>query len=192
MSGLIKKTLVSVLRPFAAISNKLDAVRRLWANTRLNSALGGKVDASVVVLNMPELHGTRQITLGKNLYLYRDLYWETQENGRITIGNDVVLSRGVHLVAFADIIVEDGVMIGEYSSIRDANHQIIAGSSVRHTGHTGKPIRICRNAWIGRGVTILGGVTIGEGAVIGANAVVTKDIPAGAVAVGIPAKVIKS
>jgi acetyltransferase-like isoleucine patch superfamily enzyme len=191
MSGL-KNILVGVLRPFAAISNKLDAVRRLWANTRLNSALGGKVDASVVVLNMPELHGTRQITLGKNLYLYRDLYWETQENGRITIGNDVVLSRGVHLVSFAEIIVENGVMIGEYSSIRDANHQIIAGSSVRHTGHTGKPIRICRNAWIGRGVTILGGVTIGEGAVIGANAVVTKNIPAGAVAVGVPAQVIKS
>lgn len=192
MSGLIKKTLVSVLRPFAALSNKLDAVRRLWANTRLNSALGGKVDASVVVLNMPELHGTRQITLGKNLYLYRDLYWETQENGRITIGNDVVLSRGVHLVSFAEIIVEDGVMIGEYSSIRDANHQIIAGSSVRHTGHVGQAIHICRNAWIGRGVTILGGVTIGEGAVIGANAVVTKNIPAGAVAVGVPAQVIKS
>jgi acetyltransferase-like isoleucine patch superfamily enzyme len=192
MSGLIKKTLVSVLRPFAAISNKLDAVRRLWAFTRLNSALGGKVDASVVVLNMPELHGTRQITLGKNLYLYRDLYWETQENGRITIGNDVVLSRGVHLVSFAEIILEDGVMIGEYASIRDANHEIVAGHSVRHTGHTGKPIRICRNVWLGRGVTVLSGVTIGEGAVIGANAVVTKDIPAGAVAVGVPAKVIKS
>lgn len=191
MSGL-KNILVGVLRPFAAISNKLDAVRRLWANARLNSALGGKVDASVVVLNMPELHGTRQITLGKNLYLYRDLYWETQENGRITIGNDVVLSRGVHLVSFAEIILEDGVMIGEYTSIRDANHEIVAGSSVRHTGHTGKPIRIGRNAWLGRGVTVLAGVTIGEGAVIGANAVVTKDIPAGAVAVGIPAKVIKS
>jgi acetyltransferase-like isoleucine patch superfamily enzyme len=40
-------------------------------------------------------------------------------------------------------------------------------------------------------VTILGGVTIGEGAVIGANAVVTKNVPAGAVAVGIPARVIK-
>jgi acetyltransferase-like isoleucine patch superfamily enzyme len=40
-------------------------------------------------------------------------------------------------------------------------------------------------------VTILGGVSIGEGAVIGANAVVTKNIPAGAIAVGIPAQVIK-
>ena len=192
MSALVKKTLLSVLQPLAVISNKLDAARRLWANARLNSALSGKLDASVVVLNMPELHGTRQISLGKNLYLYRDLYWETQEHGRIEIGDDVVLSRGVHLVSFAEIILEDGVMIGEYTSIRDANHQIVAGSSVRHTTHIGQPIRICRNAWLGRGVTVLAGVTIGEGAVIGANAVVTKDIPAGAMAVGVPAKVIKS
>jgi acetyltransferase-like isoleucine patch superfamily enzyme len=192
MSNLLKKTLVRTLQPLALLSNRLDAVRRLWASARLNNALGGTVDSSVVVLNTPEIHGSRNITLGKNLYLYRDLYLETQETGSIHIGNDVVLSRGVHIVAYTDIILEDGVMIGEYSSIRDANHQVIAGSSVRHSGHTGKPIRIQRNAWIGRGVTILGGVSIGEGAVVGANAVVTKDIPAGAVAVGIPAKVIKN
>ncbi|RIZ68125.1 MAG: acyltransferase, partial [Methylococcales bacterium] len=147
---------------------------------------------SAVVLSMPELQGTRRIELGENLYLYRDLYLETQEEGRIKIGNDVVLSRGVHLVAFAEIILEDGVMMGEYSSVRDANHRVIPGSSVRHSGHLGRPIHIGRNAWIGRGVTILGGVTIGEGAVIGANAVVTKNIPAGAVAVGIPARVVRS
>ena len=192
MSGLVKKTLVGGLKPFAILSNKLDAARRLWAFTKLNSALNGTLDTSVVVLNTPELHGTKNIHLGKNLYLYRDLYWETQAQGRITIGNDVVLSRGVHLVSFAEIILEDGVMIGEYASVRDANHEIVAGQSVRHTGHNGKAIRIGRNAWLGRGVTVLAGVTIGEGAVIGANAVVTKDIPAGAVAVGVPAKVIKS
>ena len=191
MSYLLKRALVTALHPFAVLSDRLDSVRRLWANARLNSALGGTVHPSVVVLSTPELHGTRHITLGTNLYLYRDLYLETQESGRITIGNDVVLSRGVHLVAYAEMVLEDGVMIGEYASIRDANHRVVSGSSVRHSGHLGKPVTICRNAWIGRGVTILGGVTIGEGAVIGANAVVTKNIPAGAVAVGIPAQVIK-
>jgi acetyltransferase-like isoleucine patch superfamily enzyme len=191
MSQITKRVLVAALSPLASINNHLQGLRRLWANTQLNSALNGGVDSSVVVLNMPELHGTHQIKLGKNLYLYRDLYWETQEIGRIQIGDDVVLSRGVHLVAFAEILIEEGVMIGEYASVRDANHQIVAGSSVRYTGHVGKPIRICRNAWLGRGVTVLGGITIGEGAVIGANAVVTKDIPAGAVAVGVPARVIK-
>lgn len=191
MSQQIKKILVKILQPIAVITNKLDALRRLWANARLNSALNGAVHPSVVVLNMPEVHGTKHISLGKNLYLYRDLYLETQETGHIAIGNEVVLSRGVHLVAFASILLEDGVMIGEYSSIRDAGHRIVSEGSMRHSGYDGKPVVIRRNAWIGRGVTILGGVTIGENAVVGANAVVTKDVPAGAVAVGVPARVIK-
>jgi acetyltransferase-like isoleucine patch superfamily enzyme len=191
MSHQIKKILVKTLQPIAALTNKLDALHRLWANARLNSALNGAVHSSVVVLNMPELHGTKHISLGKNLYLYRDLYLETQAAGSIDIGDDVVLSRGVHLVAFTSIVLEDGVMIGEYSSLRDANHRMVSEGSMRDSGHEGKPIRIGKNAWIGRGVTILGGVNIGENAVIGANAVVTKDIPAGAVAVGIPARVIK-
>ena len=190
MNQLFKKILVLILQPFATMRNRLNGLCRLWANACLNNALDGGIDSSVVVMNMPELHGSKKISLGKNLYLYRDLYFETQEQGRISLGNDVVLSRGVHLVAFQSIVLNDGVMIGEYSSIRDANHSIIAEGSIRHSGHEAKAIVIGRNAWIGRGVTILGGVTIGENAVIGANAVVTHDIPAGAIAVGVPARAI--
>ncbi|NOS87937.1 MAG: acyltransferase [Methylococcaceae bacterium] len=191
MSNPLKKALVVLLNPLATVIKRLGGLRRLWAYSCLNNALGGKVDASVVVLGLPEVHGTLNISLGKNLFLYRELYLETQEQGRIVIGDDVVLSRGVHIVAYSDIILEEGVMIGEYSSLRDANHRVQPGSSVRYSGHSAQPIHIGRNVWIGRGVTVLGGVTIGAGAVIGANAVVTKDVPAGAVAVGIPARVIK-
>ena len=53
------------------------------------------------------------------------------------------------------------------------------------------PVCIGKNVWIGRNVCILSGVNIGDGAIIGANAVVTHDVPAYAVAAGIPAKVIK-
>ena len=53
------------------------------------------------------------------------------------------------------------------------------------------PIKIGANTWIGPGVIILDGVNIGEGAVIGAASMVNKDLPAFAIAVGIPAKVLK-
>jgi len=60
---------------------------------------------------------------------------------------------------------------------------------------SGRPILkktiIKDDAWIGHRVIIMAGLTIGEGAIIGAGSVVTKDIPAGAIAVGNPAKVIK-
>ena len=56
----------------------------------------------------------------------------------------------------------------------------------------GKGVRIGKGAWIGANVTIVPGVTIGEGAVIGAGSVVTHDVPPRAVAVGNPARVVKT
>jgi maltose O-acetyltransferase len=55
-----------------------------------------------------------------------------------------------------------------------------------------RPITIGNNVWIGGGAIILPGVTVGENSVIGAGAVVTKDVPANVVAVGNPARVIRS
>ena len=59
-------------------------------------------------------------------------------------------------------------------------------------GFTSKgPVRIGSNCWFGVGCVVTGGVTIGERSVIGANSVVTQDIPAGVIAAGAPAKVIR-
>ncbi len=183
-----KLILTGMLRPMAALSRALDPVRRLWAHASLASRIDGPLDPSAVILGAPEVHGTGRIRLGRNLYLYRELYLETQGEGAIDVGDDVVLSRGVHLVAFHRIAIGAGSMVGEYTSIRDANHQFGGDAPIRHSGHSGKPIAIGRNVWIGRGVTVLGGVTIGDGAVVGANAVVTRDVPAGAVVGGVPAR----
>ncbi len=185
---MLKTLITALLKPVARLVDALEPLRRAWAHARLSARIDGPLPASVVVLGVPEIHGTGRIRLGEDLYLYRELYLETQEQGSITIGNGVVISRGTHIVSFARITIGEGAMIGEYTSIRDANHRLNDGGSVRHTGHDSAPITIERNVWIGRGVTVLPGVTIGEGAVIGANAVVTRDVPTGAIVAGVPAK----
>lgn len=189
MSGLAKRFLVGVLTPLARLAATVgEAGRRVWAHARLRASITGPVDPSVVILGVAEVRGTGGVELGRNLFLYPDLYLETQAPGRIVIGDDVVMSRGVHVVAFQEIQIGAGTMIGEYASLRDANHRFGGDQAIRYSGHDAAPIRVGRNVWIGRGVMVLPGVTIGDGAVIGANAVVTRDVAPGAVVVGVPAR----
>jgi acetyltransferase-like isoleucine patch superfamily enzyme len=184
----LKGTLAVLLRPVAAMVGAMaPRLKQVWAFTRLRAARVA-VDPSVVVLEMPELHGTHNIRLGRNLYLYSGLYLETRDGGSIVLGDDVVISRGVHLVSHAGISIGAGSMIGEYTSVRDANHRFGAGLQIRESGYDARPIRIGRNVWIGRGVTVLPGVNIGDHAVVAANAVVSRDVAPHAIVGGIPAR----
>jgi acetyltransferase-like isoleucine patch superfamily enzyme len=173
---------------FRATANLRQNFERVWSHALLSSKMDAPLDPSVVVLGSPEVHGTGMIRIGYNTLLYPMLYLETQEGGAIDIGDGVVISRGVHIASRAAISIGDGTMIGEYTSIRDANHSRLDGLSIRDSGYTARPISIGKEVWIGRGAAILGGVTIGDGATIGANAVVIHDIPAGVTAVGVPAR----
>ena len=108
----------------------------------------------------------------------------------IHFGERVYANFGFTCVDDGDIFVGDRVMFGPHVTLTTANHPI--WPHPRDEGwQYNKTIRIEKNAWIGANVTILPGVTIGENAVIGAGAVVTKDIPANAVALGVPARVVR-
>lgn len=185
-----KRLAARLLWPLAALADVACVPwARLWSFARLGHALRGQggLDVSVVVEGPVELHGTRQVRVGRGLYLYPGQYWETRESGRIELGDGIVMSRGVHVVAYAGVTIGEGTMIGEYASIRDANHRR-DGADLRHAGHDARPITIGRQVWIGRGAIVLPGVSIGDSAVIGANAVVSRDVPAGAVVGGVPAR----
>jgi acetyltransferase-like isoleucine patch superfamily enzyme len=164
-----------------------EGLGRVYNHASLAADLDERLPASVVVLGRIRVYGSGHIRIGENVLLYPDVHLETQGDARIELGDEVVISRGAHIVAMAGVTIGKGTLIGEYTSIRDANHMRDPGRQIRDSCYRAKPITIGDEVWIGRGVIILGGVTIADKATIGANAVVTRDIAEGVTVVGIPA-----
>lgn len=108
---------------------------------------------------------------------------------RITVGRHVGLNYGAWLNGRGGISIGDDSIIGPYTVVHSANHESRdLARPVRLQGYELAPVRIGRDVWIGAHATILPGVTIGDRAIVGAGAVVTKDVPAGTVVAGVPAK----
>lgn len=112
----------------------------------------------------------------------------------------IVLAAGVNVGAACRIATQSRIEIGEstliagYSYIGPGNHQrgdddrpLISQEMEIKGG-----VRIGREVWIGARATILDGVTIGDGAIVGAHSLVKEDVPAGAVAVGTPARIVSN
>lgn len=111
--------------------------------------------------------------------------------GCIEIEPCVFINRDVMIVALEAITIGRGTRIAERVSIRDHDHffQDVT-RPVGEQGYVTGAIHIGRECWIGCNAVILKGVTLGDRAVVGAGAVVTHDVPAGCVAVGVPARVL--
>lgn len=193
MPSAIKSALVAPLVLWHKVmAGPIRGWRRLSAFAELKARIVVPVPVSTVILGRANIYGSGRIHIGEGLLLYPRLYLETEGEGEIFIGDGVVLSTGVHLVSYASIFIGKGTMIGEYTSVRDANHTRAEGMTLRDSDHSAKSIVIGNEVWIGRGVTVLGGVTIGDRAIVGANAVVTRDVLPGAVVAGVPALPIRS
>ena len=129
-------------------------------------------------------------TYGDGLYIIPPVHanWGLKN---VHVGKNVVFNFGCRFVDDADITIGDNTMLGPGVCISTAEHPL--SPELRRNGlQYNKPVHIEDNVWIGAGAVILAGVTIGRNTVIGAGSVVTKDIPADSLALGIPAKVIRS
>lgn len=109
--------------------------------------------------------------------------------GRVTIGDCVLMSPGSRISASDEIIVGDGTMLANGAYVTDSDWHTIHDRTIRAPGPT--PVHIGCNVWLGDHATVLKGVTIGDNSVVAARAVVTRDVPANVVVAGNPARVVR-
>ncbi|HJV09035.1 MAG TPA: sugar O-acetyltransferase, partial [Acidimicrobiales bacterium] len=110
---------------------------------------------------------------------------------QIRIGARCFANFGLVALDVAAITIGDDVQFGPYVQLLTPTHPTDAGLR-QAKWEAAEPITIGANVWLGGGVIVLPGVTIGEHTVVGAGSVVTRDLPAGVVAVGSPARVTRS
>ena len=153
--------------------------------------------------------GKRNISLGSNFRAGVGLrleaiadYGEQGFSPSIKIGKNVTFNDYVHIGCVDNIEIGNNVLLASKIFISDHNHGCYSDSEIsqhqspevppseRVLGHV--PVRIEDNVWIGEFVSVLPGSFIGRGSIIGANAVVNGYIPEYSIAVGNPARVVKS
>lgn len=131
------------------------------------------------------------LKLGRNVIIYPDVM--IYGDGPIVIGDNVKIGNGTIIYASKNggVTIENNTMIAAQCYIIDCDHGIKAGETIYLQENMVEPVLIEDGVWLAANVTVLKGSKIGEGAVIGAKSLVKGEIPENAIAVGIPAKVLK-
>lgn len=185
--GLLTAALAPLIRGGHRLSGPLIRLVRL---AHLRAWTGAAVHASTQFDGQVKVTSRVALALGPHCRIGTGVCFETP-GGDITVGHHVRINTGCVLVSYASISIGNDCLIGEYVSIRDANHGTATGAPMRLQSHSFAPITIGDDVWIGRGAVVLKGVSIGHGAVVAANSVVTHDVPANAIVGGAPAKLIR-
>ena len=108
-----------------------------------------------------------------------------------TIGAGTFINAGAIILDVGRVTIGEDVQMGPNVQLLTPTHPL--DPAVRRTGaEAAEPIVIGDNVWLGGGVIVCPGVSIGADTVVGAGAVVARDLPAGVLAVGNPARVIRS
>jgi len=129
------------------------------------------------------------VTIGARVELEPDVYLKVVSDGaELKIGDYTFVGRGVEFDVMEKVHVGSHTLIAPNCFITDHTHLIAAGARIDQQACEARPTTIGSDVWLGTGSVVLSGITIGDGAVIGANSVVTRDIAAGTVMAGAPAR----
>lgn len=178
---------------------------RLASKATRRKAKAPAVAASASVATMPNQQIAPNVKLGRNVRIFgfTNLYGcEVGDDSKV--GTFVEIQKGAkvgrrckissHTFICEGVHIEDEVFVGHgVTFINDRLPRATngAGALQGESDWVCVPTRVKRGASIGSGATLLCGVTIGERAVVGAGSVVTKDVPAGAIVAGNPARVLR-
>ncbi|NDK57506.1 acyltransferase [Pontibacter fetidus] len=120
-----------------------------------------------------------------------DKYVNIKLGHNLSVGEYCTLNSFIHIWAGkAGVVIGDRVMIASHVAITSLTHDYTL-LDMRFAPAIDKPVFIADDVWVGAHAVIMPGVSIGKGAVIGSGSVVTKDVPENAIAVGVPAKIVK-
>lgn len=127
--------------------------------------------------------------VGEQAHVRPPLYVDYGSN--ITIGARTFVNYNLTALDVAAIVIGEDCQIGPGVQLLTPTHPL-EPQPRRDKLEAAQPITIGDNVWIGGGAVVLPGVTIGDNSVIGAGSVVTKDVPPNVVAVGSPARLVRT
>jgi acetyltransferase-like isoleucine patch superfamily enzyme len=134
----------------------------------------------------------RGILVGNGGFLGRGTILSCK-NGDITLGDHINIGFNSEIFSGSDVTVGRYGLFAAYTYLVGGGHAFEGrGTPIIEQQRESKGIRIGDNVWLGAGALVMDGVRIGDDVVVGAGAVVTSDLPPGSVAVGIPAKVVRT
>jgi acetyltransferase-like isoleucine patch superfamily enzyme len=174
------------------------AEARPWVTSRVMAFVWlracDSVGAKTRTFFRPHIENRGRIVIGKGVRLnsnWAPLELVTGPHGIIEIDDGVYINYGTLVSAHRRVHIGAQVMIGSYAIIGDTDIPGI-GMPKGAPPMEAREIEIGQGAWIASRVTILPGARVGAGAVIAAGSVIAGEIPPGAVAGGIPARVLRS
>jgi acetyltransferase-like isoleucine patch superfamily enzyme len=137
--------------------------------------------------------GGGPVELDDHAHIYGHVILETGRGGSIHLGPGSRIHPGSHLISYqAPIRIGRDVGISQNCAIYSYDHGMQPDRPISQQPLQSKgPVVIDDSSWIGTGVIILSGVHIGTGAVVASGSVVIENVPAGAIVVGVPARVVK-